>query len=150
MTNPPAQAFLEAVQLRAKMALRTEDPELCYRSVVVKPHWIGTIGLRAPALWAYAEGLTNHDFPLSLITEWAVLGPEDLTSRTLHQKRLHDFGAHPFLGAMDRNLRGAWAAAAQRPDFDLAALLALDERLAALGAAVAAWTAEVERIRSGP
>lgn len=151
MTDPPAQDFLEAVELRHDLFLRTKDPDPNFREVLVKPYFLGHITgapygrpeVPLPSLWVNVPGVrTNHAFALCEIVEWAVVTEADLTVRTLREKARHDFSLHPadkMLENMDRDLRQHWRAATQHPDFDPAPFVALDRRLGELAAALRAW-----------
>ncbi len=158
-TNSIDQVFLEAVQCRHLLKLKTNDPE--FNDVIVKPYWISNndrgngpeykkIPLQ-PVLWSGVQkaGLngdlywsTNRNFLLAEILEYKIVDEEDLTSRKIPHKIYRDFEGHPAqatLLAWDMALRKKWSEAASLFDFDPAPFIAKDKRLGEIADEVKGW-----------
>ena len=141
-----SQVFLEAVQCRHLIGLKTTNPT--YQDIIVKPYWIAAArGSAGAYLWCYVQRVfgANAEITLVDIREWRLMTAEDMTSRRIPQKAYRDFEGHPAkhtLVLWDMALRRAWAEAASKPDFDPAPWIEKDRRLSEIANEVLTWYPE--------
>ena len=165
MSDPPSRFFLEAVQCKHLLGIKTTHPDPRFREIIVQPHWISKteygrdeqgsyrkVDLQS-ALWCTVSSpnsvvgmphlwQTNRDILLSEIIEWKIMSETDMTSRVIPQKKYRVFEGHPARNALlewDMALRRAWSEAAAKPDFDPAPFIEKDKRLEEIADEIRGW-----------